>query len=532
MSFSRSVLVLCLASLAAMFGLLIFSSAVARDDYRSGYAVLAFNSIVEDKVVSDLLEAGKDKFAGSPVSESLQWVLLDEFDSLNIIPLDKFSQRVFPFDPRNDGYAQKLKDIFIHNDKRFIYIPIDGNWAQALLDKQFKSLLGDIDFSADYFGVSKPLSLFFLAFSAACAAALVICFIKKKIQPGVISIIALFPVLFSLAFFGAPGIAAAALLLGFAIMLLEPLYELVLLFRNYKNSDQRKKNIGKNVIEPYKLHLFSLPVFAAALGFLTFFTELNIFFILTIFIVICALLLFSIRTLSLIGGSHRRFTPVLITGRQSMDFSFSVFMLPFTVAAFAVMFLTPNMPGTFISEGKIDHIDIINEQDYYAHLIFQSSFSKQQMGQSAAGYPSYIFASDGLPVPDNNIFDTDINISAYPPFPLKHLMEFFENVRNSGKVNRNGFSVQGIPGNKYLLILLLFLLPGLFSGKFISERFNLFPKGQLAGVKRSSGVLYTADNNRRKTFFYAAPGQKNSGIHAEGSYSHKNKKTFTFQRDA
>ena len=532
MSFPRSVLFLCLASLVAMFGLLAFGSAVGNNDYKSGYAVLTFNSGIEDSAVWELLDAGKDAFAGSPVSESLQWVLLDEFDSLNIIPLDIYSQRVFSFDPRNDGYAQKLKDVFIHNDERFIYVPLEsGNWAQALLDKQFGDLLGDIPFSADYFGLSRPITLFFLAFCAASAALLIICYAKKKFQPGIISIIALLPVLFSLALFGAPGIAAAALLTGFAVVLREPLSELVLLFKNHKNSVQRKKIFRKNIVEPYSMHLFLLPVFAAALGVLVYFSELNLFFILTIFIVICALFFFSVKTLSLIGGNHRRFTPVLINRRQSVDFTFSLYMLPFAIAAVTVMFLSPNMSGTFISGGKLDHINIINEEDYYAHLIYQSSFSVQQMGVSSASYPSYIFDKDGLPAPDiGHILDTVVNIDDYPPFPLKHLMEFIDSVKNSGLVNRIGYNNHGITGYIPLLILLFFILPGLILDLLINERINFMPKDQFAGLKRSSGVLYGTEINWRKSLLYAAPGQNN--IHTESSYSYKNKKSSRIQRDA
>ena len=526
MSFSRSVLILCLASLVAMFGFLAFGSTVGFDEYSSGYAVLSFNSETEDRDIIELLEAGKDKFAGSPVSESLQWALLDEFDSLNVIPLDNYSQRVFPFDPRNDGYAQKLKDFFVHDDKRFVYIPLKtGNWAQALLDKQFKELLGDIQFSADYFGIGRPVSLFFLAFAAACAVTLIICCAKRKFQPGIFGIVALLPVLFPLAFFGAAGIAAAALLVGFAVTLREPLNEFVLQRKNPDNSVQRKKNIRKSASEPYRQNLFLLPVFAAALGVLVFFTELPLFFVLAVFIVICALFLFSIITSSLVGGGHRRFTPVLIYRRRSVDFAFSAYMLPFTVAAFAVVFITPNMPGNFISDGKLDHVNIIDEQDYYAHIIYQSSFSTRQMGISTASYPSYMFDNDGLPVPNtNNFSEPTVNKNDYPPFPLKHLMEFLVDVNDSGKVNKIGYNNHGIIGNMPLLILLLFVLPGLFSGKKINNRIYFMPIGQLAALKRSSGALHG-----RKKAFYAAQNQKNGvgihAVHAESSYSR-------IQRDA
>ena len=497
MSFFRSLFLLCLISLFTAFGLLVLGSAAGHGEYRGGYAALSSDVSVEDRTLRELLDAENNYFAGAPVSESSQWVLLDEFGALEAIPLDKYSARLSSLDPRNDGYAGKLKNIFVRDDKRFVYIPLKaGNWTPVLMDRQFKSLLGDVPFSVDYFGIGKPLNLFFIIFAAASAALLIICYVKKNIHPGAVNVIVLLPALSSLAFFGASGIAASALFLGLAVMLGEPVNEIVMLLRLPSNeSAQRFKLIYKNVLEPYRFYWFLLPLFAAALGALVYFTELKLSFVLLVSSVVCVVFLFSIGTLSLLGGKHRRFTPVLIIRRRFVDFSFSIYMLPFTAAAFLIVLLTPYTSGTFVPGTKFDHI--IDEQDYYAHLAYQESFSMRQLGTSGEGYPSYVLGEDGLPSPDTNGGEAvAVQINEYPPFPLKHLMEFFNSVNTSGKTD-GVWNTGGIAQNMSLLVLLLFIFPGFF----LKGKIGFPSDGNFTGLKRFSDKMRRIDF-RRKTLSY------------------------------
>ncbi len=83
------------------------------------------------------------------VSESDQWALLDCFDGVEKIPLVEYSQRLFPFDPRNDGYAEKLRSLFIRDEKRFVYIPIGTNRPESLETEIAQALTG-ISYSLDY----------------------------------------------------------------------------------------------------------------------------------------------------------------------------------------------------------------------------------------------------------------------------------------------------------------------------------------------------------------------------------------------
>jgi hypothetical protein len=508
MSFFRSLFILFFVSLFLSLGLLFLGSKNIGNEYRGGYAVLSTGVSVDDRTLRELLDAGKNDFVLSAVTESSQWVMLDDFGSLEVVPLDRYSSRLSSFDPRNDGYAGKLKDIFIHDDKRFAYIPLEtGNWNPSSMDRQFNDLLGDIPFSVDYFGVEKPVSLFFLLFAVSSLITLIIIFVKKNTHSGAAGLIAIIPVLFSFAFFGAAGIACAAVLLGLAAMLREPLNELASLHIPPGSTAQKFKLVYKNVIEPYRLCWLSLPVFAATIGIVVFFTKLKLFFVMLACAAVFLVFFLSIRTLSLLGGKHRRFTPVLIMRRQFADFAFSVYMLPLAAAALIAVILTPHVSGGYVSDIKFDHI--IDEQDYYAHLNYQASFSTRQLGGPGADYPGYVFDEDGLPSPDKRAgVVPSVNIDEYPPFPLRHLMDFFISVNTSEKIegDANGGNV-----SRFLPVLVLLLL--IISGFLINEKIKLSSKDSFTGLERISGKQRR--ENSRKTLMYK---NKNT-LHGQGESS-------------
>jgi len=507
MSFIRSVLILCVVTLVFSAGLLFLGFLSADTENISGYAVLTTDASVDDRELAELLGAKNDLFAFSPVTESSQWVMLDNFGSLETVPLDKYSARLSSFDPRNDGYAALLKNVFVHDGRRFAYIPLEaGNWKPEMLNMKFNELLGDIPFSIEYFGVEKNVSQFFIIYAAASLIVLIVIFVKKNTFPITAGFVAILPVLSSLAFFGAPGIACAACLLGFAVMLREPLNELAALNRLPSNgSGQKLKLVYKNVIEPYKLCWISLPAFAAAVALIVSLSELKLFFVL----LVCAagLIVFSLSVMTLSPLRRRRFTPVLIIRRRFADFSFAMYMLPLAAATLFAVILTPRMSGEYVSTTKFDHI--IDEQDYYAHLNYQASFSVRQLGRPGIDYPSYVFGEDGLPSPDNKAGSVlPIYTDEFPPFPLRHLMDFFLSVNTSGKVEGEGGG-EGILRYVPLLVLLLLIVPGFI----INEKIKSLSKGDFAGLEKISGKLRN-NKNWKKTLMY-----KNTLHRREGSFS-------------
>jgi hypothetical protein len=503
MSFIRSVMLASLVSLLAALALLFLGSVMGYEEFRGGYALLITDDSIDDKVIRSHLESGEIFFGGSPVSESSQWVLLDEFDSIKRIPLDQYSSRIFPFDPRNDGYAGKLKEVFLRDGKRFVYVPLfAGRWRTNSLDKKFNELMGDIPFSVEYFGIGRPLALFFIVYAAASVILLALCYAKRKIHRNIVNIVPMVPVLSSLGFFGAAGIGSAALLYGLFILLKEPLNELVNPPPLTENG-QKFNSIYKEIIAPFKYYWFFIPVFAAALSFLVIFSQLKILFLIAVTAASFAVFFFSLKIVSFSGVEHKRFNPLLIMRKRLPEFVFPMYILPFVAGAFFIMFFAPNMSGSYNTGRKFDVS--ISEQDYYEHLTFQTSFSTRQLGTSSAAFPSFFVNTDGLVSMNKMSVSQSIKISDYPGFPLKHLMEFFNNV-NNGEIIDSGKSTGKIQENLSLLVLLLFLFPGFLFRRKSENAYGEVSEGlkknsgksRLSGINWNNKLLYNNNNLLRK----------------------------------
>jgi hypothetical protein len=122
MMMRSSTLALFVCSLCAgMVLLFMVRSGFSRGDLE-GYAVLSLDEGVPDRAAAVALERG----LGRPViAESSQWVFLHNFGSLERIPLGDYEGRLEVFDPRRDGYAQKLRDFFVRDGRRRMFIPLD-----------------------------------------------------------------------------------------------------------------------------------------------------------------------------------------------------------------------------------------------------------------------------------------------------------------------------------------------------------------------------------------------------------------------
>jgi len=504
MSFFRSVLPVSLISILTAAGLLFLGSLFGYEDLKSGYAVVKTGVSAGDKYVCSLLESSGD-FKGEIVSESSQWVFLDTYDSLEMIPLDSYSSRVFEFDPRNDGYADKLKDIFIKDDSRFFYVPLRaGDSDSLILDKQLNELLSGIPFTVDYYGVGRPLLLFFIIFASASFCMLVICVLKGKKYPEIINVITLIPPLSSLAFFGASGIGCAAVLLALFIFLIDPVNELAISIGSAKGTSARYaskvkaknlKTIYKNIILPYRFYWLFLPIFIAALACMVVFSQVNPLLLLMVFTVSSAVFYISIKLLALHGKEHRRFTPVMIIRSSFPKFIFPGYILPFAAGVLIALFFSPIVPGSYNSNEKFE--TIVSENDYHEHIAFQSAFSTSQIGSSSKLFPAFYFDTDGLPSMKAVTADQKINFNDYPPFPLKKLMDFFVSVNNGNKSN-TGAGSAGIAEKISLLVLLLFLIPGLIIRKKDDNSRII----NLDVFKRISGKMRPAGINRNKKLVY------------------------------
>jgi len=520
MSFFRAVLFknrylfICLISLSASAALFFLGSSMGYEEFRGGYAVLSADESVDDRELISLLN--KDHvFTGDAIGESSQTVMFDNFDFIETIPLDKYFSRIYSFDPRYDGYAEKLKDVFVKDGKRFVYLPLKaGNWNTVFLDNQFALLLGDIRFNIDYYGIGRPLYLFFIMYAAASVFLFIICCIKRKSHHGVLKIIILVPVFFSLAFFGTSGLVCAGLFIALFILLKEPLSEFALYDK--KSSFKSKFQSGrilKDIIIPNRYYLLSLLIFAAAFAVIVIVSQLKLLFLLAVFITALLVFFISLKILSLDGGKHRRFSPVMIIKRTSPEFVFSVYMTPFAAVALLSFILVPNLSGSYVSDNKFDAF--IEEQDYYAHLAYQSSFSGRPLGKTGDLPPeksAFFFDTDGLPSMKITAVNNYEKLNNFPPFPgqLRDLMDFFHNV-NSGERANSVSGKDGLIENKIkdiipLLVLLIFIFTGFiikkendYSADINFSRFQgIVQKFRMKYINWNKPLVYNSRSQKRR----------------------------------
>lgn len=499
MSYFHSLFLLLLISISAAFLFLYLGSEINPPEYRGGYAELAFDESLDEKTLIPLL--GSISFGGPPVSESSQWVMLDEFGEVSTIQLNEYLKRINSFDPRNDGYGNRLKNFFVRDGKRHVYIPLkEGSSVPASLEKELNISLENIPYTVNYHGIGKPLRFYFALFAAASLFLLVICCIQIKKKTGISGLLFPLACLSSLAFFGAQGIAAAALTLGMFAMLREPLNEFISLSRcGGMSKNQRKKQMAGDVFKPYKFCWFFLPVFLAAVSVITYLSGITIWFITAVFIVSLLIFLFSLKTISLLKSRRRRFSPVLIIKRITPEFGFSVYMLPFVLAVFAALLITPSFSGTVIS--SVDPEFLIDEKEYFSHLEYQSSFSIRRLGgEASSAYSSFKWDKDGLPAPNSSQTQTHFNKNNYPPFPLKHLMEFLNNAYTGKKIAPDSGYFGFTTGYISLFIIMLFFIPAFFlkkkSGFSLERRISDYKTGKKrrTDIDRNKVMIYNKSN--------------------------------------
>ncbi|MDR0457010.1 MAG: hypothetical protein LBH20_10055 [Treponema sp.] len=469
MSFARSLPVVVSVFISA--GLAALGTLIPTAEVGGAYAALVCSEAVPDREIRGRLE--NQGFTGL-VSESGQWVLLDCFGSIEQIPLDEYHSRILPFDPRNDGYADKLRSLFVQDDKRFIYIP-----HKAGIEKKLASLLGDIPYSFEYAtraGQKRPLFVFFTLFFLAALALITVRPLRWALRPHAVSLIPCLPALAPLAIGGAAGFALASLLAGCAVLVAGPCLERFIM-------PQRR---GLPPVLCWLLPFFLLICYVILAFFSgTLHTSgLPSFFTLLVLLFFGGILAFSLWSNSVSGArvldglfikrryfEHQRFFPVLILKPRSFSFAFSWAMLPFAAAslvlACAGIIFSLVSPAVFPG---FPSASAVTEADYRAHYRFQSIFSQMSLHRTGAadGMGLYELAPDGLPgqifgggLSAENRHEKDAPPDDIPPFPLGSLM---------GHLNSFSRGGTAVPELLSVLLPLFFILPILFQGRNAGRR--------------------------------------------------------------
>jgi hypothetical protein len=469
---------------------------------RGNYAAIICNEAIPDREITGRLAS---QGLTGIISESGQWVFLDSFGGIEQIPLDEFSTRLLPFDPRNDGYADMLRPLFVQDGQRFIYIPAG---TAASHEKRIAAVMGDISYTIEYTGTGAggtgSAGLLLLLFAIASGAFFVIRPLRSALMPNAAGLIPCLPVLAPLVIGGAAGFILAALLAGFAVII--------------AGSRQNPFSL------PHRgelLHWFLPYMLIAGYGIVVLCSGLPVLFCLAVFALFFGMFTFSQKNESggqagirgkitasipgkkTTGGKtfkplksplfnrrmqgHQRFSPVMILNRKIIRFDFAWAMIPFTISALVLAFAGIVMPGApaIITDVSLLPSGIqITEADYHSHYLFQSTFSVRPLHRqtASAGMSSFRLASDGLPElfelsDEALVADTDI-----PPFPLTHLLQ--ELNREKTNIVKRSARNSMVPEIVLVLLPLFFIIPCLirrsYSGNLIHnshESIFVSPRG-------------------------------------------------------
>lgn len=372
------------ASAAVFLSLLYVVSAVFVNGKNVDLIALTFAEAESDhRIVERLAAAGLVDIA----SESTQWILLDNFGEAERVPLDAYRSRVEPFDPRDNGYADRLRAFFVNNGSRYLFakvpayasMPIGG----SIFFKRLTNSLSGLEYRMESLGASRlPIAAIF----AGAISLGLVGVLTGKFRRAVWAM----PVILPTSLFGGSGVAVAGFLFIFFISLSDFLYSAV--------SGDGLKSAKRWFADRA---LVSVLTFAVAL-----------------FVSLVAAIPFPLIIIGFAATSALSFLEAELTRRNAksrgrrpfvpVPLSLTIFprlvfitrlLLPFALCSFLV-----STVGFFSNRGASE--DILKERfphlpsmtDYKEHLLLQRSFLPSRLYASGAldEYLTYGFDEQGL----------------------------------------------------------------------------------------------------------------------------------------
>jgi hypothetical protein len=160
-----------------------------------GYAVLSVDAEYPDREIGNRIAAAANTYISADYSsESTQWVFLSDFETILRLSIDEYDARlsaIAPFhDPRDDGYAARLRAFFVQEGRRLFFIPFvrpalreevvsrlryQSHSGNRELETALTKTFADIPFSLEWLGYDrKPLWLYFGIVDALCVFAILL----------------------------------------------------------------------------------------------------------------------------------------------------------------------------------------------------------------------------------------------------------------------------------------------------------------------------------------------------------------------
>ena len=404
-----------------------------------GCAVLVLDEFQDDRRIAGILaRGGIDGF----ISESSQLVPVDNFGELKMVPLYSFGNEFEVFDPRDDGYASKLRAFFVQDGKRYFFLPLEDSPGNTwlVLKKRIVSLLGETPFTLVVLGRSSPVFWYFALLAFACASALYFSRSKRLLVYGL-------PVLLASGWGGVPAFLLSAILLGVWELLREPLRELSAARYIKKITSGPALNFYARM-KPFALNIFLVFLFLAFLA--VYSIAGNLAFVPLAACCACFFFLYFLSFKAEAGKvrktHHIPFVPAPMFPFKKRTFLLSPLLFSFGIGAALAIVLPMVFP--FGGNGRLPDLindNLVSSEDYYRHIHYETSFSyrslnrdlDQDMFREPApetfqedGYLRYYLGEDGLIA--GGIPYTAGDNNAVPPFPLEKLMNFLVNYNESG----------------------------------------------------------------------------------------------------
>ncbi|MDR0663328.1 MAG: hypothetical protein LBF80_04520 [Spirochaetaceae bacterium] len=417
------------------------------------YIALITSEDMEDRPIAEKLSAAGIK---NVLSESSQWFFLNDFSELRRVPLDEFSDVLMESDPRNDGYAQRLKALFTRDDRRYFYIPAASfnspfPVAPAAIENRIKNALEGIRHSVVFATSSEWGSNFILIYATAAFLSLVAAFFASKSTANLrartaftLSVAALLPACGLLTGQGPAGFALAAPMLVLFLTLQAPFESFFARFRFDSPVSYSYTEHFKRFLQDEKKTLIFLAALILAVCIAGKISIFNIFRAILFFCLSAAARAFAENA---VRGSrnHVVFAPVAIRPRRIEKTRLILAAFPFTLASAAALVMPlfhhasvgdlPARLATFTA--STGGLPAIGAGDYEAHVNFQKNFTLRRLTRAEPGTATtqgngvYMnFEQDGggllYPATDSQAFVPGLekNTTDIPPFPLENLIAF------------------------------------------------------------------------------------------------------------
>ncbi|MDR0411670.1 MAG: hypothetical protein LBH75_06825 [Treponema sp.] len=473
------ITILCSLGFSAILLLTGLKTAPKEDSYE--YVVLIFNASLDDGEIGERL--AKSEIGRNYISESTQTVFLNDFETIREISLYEFQGKIEDFDPRNDGYAERVNAFFVRNDRRLFFVPLlseVNKRGTTIIRADFASVLQDIPFTVEFLGDKKPVWLYPIVF---CVAALMALILTRPLWTGFL----LLPLTAGLSFIGIPGFAMSAFLLATGNIVCELLKEFFIVCLSERNIRKvwewfqfpRLKGVRFFQRFPFRAILFILSV--ASYFLIGSISETAP--VLTASVFGCFFTIVLLIAIIRANMQRRRFMPIPIIRIDGKGPLFAKNTLPFGAAATMVLFL-PGALGLQPDHNIGDWGDpayLIDEDEYRRHVDFQIDFPMVRLNGGSPNYEEYYLGDDGLIAGTKPYSKERLPEFVPKEFSLKKLMDFLEKSGHNG-VQAGNLPEFGMPnsGSKEFISLVLLIslcvlaLLGFFQKRQGSEKKKMF----------------------------------------------------------